>query len=272
MNGLEARIEQITSMAMQYMPKLLLACLVLIIGMWIANRIIARLGYLLDRSGISKEVQPFLISFFSVLIKMLVIFSVAGIVGIETTSFVAAIAAVGFAVGMALQGSLSNLASGVLILLLKPYKIGDFIEVGDEKGYVTEIQIMNTCLKTLDSKKVIIPNGLAINDMLKNSEQESTVRLEIFTFLPYNESFPAVKELLVDALLEIPKVLSDPLPFIGIEEYESHSIKLAIKPYCKVEDYEEVYYAVTEKIKSTLSHNNIKVAYSEGVELGPIGE
>ncbi len=264
--------EQIYSLIIQYAPKLILAIVVLIIGLRIVNQISRSAGKSMERSGLSGDIRPFLVNMVNVGLKLLLIFSVAGIVGIETTSFVAVLAAAGFAIGLALQGSLSNLASGVMILIFHPYRSGDLIEIDEQMGHVSEIQIFNTIITTLDNRTVIIPNSIAAGGIITNLSTRQYLRVDLNVTIPYGEDFPKVEGIILEAQRKTPKVLEDPAPLVGIETFDSHSIVLAVRPYAKTEDYWDVYFQANRNIKQALSENNIQVAYSEGVELGPIGK
>jgi small conductance mechanosensitive channel len=255
-----------------YAPKIVLAILILIIGFWVIRRIINLIEKALDRSGVGPEIKPFLGSLISVGLKVLLIFSVAGILGIETTSFVAVLAALGFAVGMALQGSLSNFAAGVMILIFRPYKVHDLVTIEGESGHVKAIQIFNTIIITLDNRTIIIPNSTAIGGIITNLSAQQTLRLDLKVTMPYAEDFPKVQTIILEAIKSTPKVLETPEPFVGIETFDSHSIVLTVRPYANTEDYWDVYFEANKNIKQALSNHNIQVAYSEGVELGPIGK
>ncbi len=271
MVDISTALNNLIDAAFQYAPRIVLAIVVLLIGFWIINNLTKTLGKTLDKSGIDQGIQPFLKSLLSVLLKVLLIFSVAGIVGIETTSFVAMIAAAGFAIGIALQGSLGNFAAGVMILIFKPYKVGDLIQVEEEEGYVKEIQIFNTILTTFDNKTIIIPNGMAIDGKITNLSTRQYLRLNLEVTMPYDEDFAKVEDIILTALKNTPKVLEDPAPFVGIKAFDSHSIILAVRPYALTDDYWFVYFEANKAVKRALGENNIKVAYSEGVEMGRIG-
>lgn len=266
-----AKVNDLTSLAVQYAPKLVGAVLVLLVGLRVVNYLSRMLQRAMEKSGVGPEIRPFLISIVSVLLKVLLIFSVAGIVGIETTSFVAMLAAAGFAIGIALQGSLENFAAGVLILIFKPYKVGDLIEVQDQMGHVLEVQIFNTVIKTLDNRTVIIPNRMANSDIITNLTALGKLRVEIEVSMPYSEDFDKVKGIILEALKETPGVLEAPVPTVGIQTFDSHSILLAVWPYALTEDYWSVKFEAARQIKAAMGRNGIKVAYSEGVELGEIG-
>ena len=272
MESAQIYLQDFLQVIMEYAPNFILAIVVLIIGFWAIGRITRLMTKAMVNSGVSEDLQPFLLSLSGTLLKVLLIFSVAGMVGIETTSFVAVLAAAGFAIGMALQGSLSNFAAGVMILIFKPYKTGDLIEVEDQMGHVQEIQIFNTVITTLDNRTVIIPNSTAIGGIITNLSSKGSLRVDLQVTMPYQEDFPKVREIILEAVKQTPKVLANPEPFVGIETFDSHNIVLAVRPYANTEDYWDVYFTTNENIKKALGDNGIKVAYSEGVELGPIGQ
>lgn len=253
-------------------PKFVGAILVLFIGFWIVGKLLSIIKTSFEKTSLSEEIKPFLISLISAVLKIAVVLFAAGILGVETSSFVAMLAAVGFAVGMALQGSLGHIAAGILILVFKPYKVGDFITVGDHKGFVTGVQIINTMLRTLDNETVIIPNGTAISDVIINStDEDGMTRLSIEVYMPYEEQYAKIHDIIKTALDSCKYVQKDPEPLIGIGTFDTHSIIVEVKPYALVEDYENAYFEATQAIKYAMGANGIKVAYSEGVELGPIG-
>jgi len=224
------------------------------------------------RTGFSATLRPFISSTANVLLKGTVLFIIASVIGADLTGLVAILAAAGFAIGMALQGSLGNFASGILILTLKPYKVGDWIQLDDKFGKVEEIGIFSTDVLTPGNKILIIPNSMVTESVVTNFSEKGRIRLELIVTMPYAESFPKVKQIIMDALLELPKVLKDPIPDIGIENFDSHSVQLLVRPYVLPADYWEVTFESNKAIKSAFSAHNIKVAYSEGVEMGAIGE
>lgn len=272
MEDFDKYLGQLTDMVIEYAPKLALALIVLLVGLRVINRLVDFVTGMMEKNGLSEDIRPFLSSIFGVALKLLLIFSVAGIIGIETTSFVAVLAAAGFAVGMALQGSLSNFASGVMILIFRPYKVSDLIEVEDNMGHVEEIQIFNTIITTLDNKTVIVPNSMAISGIITNLSTKKHLRVDLNVTMPYEEDFSKVEAIIMNAIKSTPKVLEDPAPFVGIETFDSHNIVLAVRPYATTEDYWDVYFETLRNVKKALGENNIKVAYSEGVELGKIGK
>ncbi len=269
---IQSKLQGLFEALLNWSPKLIGAIIVLVIGLWIVGKLIDIVKRSFDRTTLSPEIKPFLLSVISVGMKIAVILMAAGILGVETSSFVAMLAAVGFAVGMALQGSLGHIAAGILILIFKPYKVGDFITIGDHKGFVTGVQIINTMLRTLDNETVIIPNGAAISDVIINSsDEDGMIRLSINVYMPYEEEFDKIHSIIKDALDTCKHLQPEPAPQIGIGTFDTHSIVVDIRPYCLVEDYEIAYFEATKAVKLAFGKNNIKVAYSEGVELGSIG-
>ena len=226
----------------------------------------------LAKSSFSPEMISFLGSLVNISLKVLLVIVVAGIVGVDITALVGVLAAAGFAVGLALQGSLGNFAAGIVLLTLRPYKIGDWVEVAEKFGQIKEVQIFNTIIVTPGNKTHVIPNGQVVEGVITNFSTVGTIRLELNVTIPYAESFPKVKEMLMDAVLEVPGVLQDPEPEIGIETFDSHSIVVSVRPFVLPDDYWPVTFAVNEKIKTTFHEKGVQVAYSEGIELGEIGE
>ncbi len=272
LNDVSSASEMAIDYLYEYGPKILGAILMI----WIGLKIIARVEKLIvagfKKAGIDFAVIPFLTSMIVITAKIFLFLTAAGLVGFESSSLVAVLAAAGFAIGMALQGSLANFASGILILIFKPYKVGDLVDLGDDHGHVEEIQILNTMITTLDNKRVIIPNSIPISGAITNYSVKPNLRVDLSVYMPYAEEFDKIEKLLLDAVNTIPTVLDDPAPFVGIDEFDSHSIKLAIWIYCQPEHYWEVYFEGNRKIKEALGRAGVKVAYSEGVELGDIGK
>ncbi len=265
-------LSKITDLAVEYAPKIALAGVMLVVGFWLIKKIQIVITNMMTNSGLDENIQPFLKSILGAMMKIMLLFSVVGVLGVETSSFVAVLAAAGFAVGMALQGSLGNFAAGVMILIFKPYKVGDHVELQGEEGYVREVEIINTVIETLDGVTVIIPNSKAIEENIRNYTKIGSRRINLNIYMPYEESFPKVKQIIESTMKNTPGVLSSPAPEVGIESYDTHSVVLAMWPYCQTDDYWEVYFAVNQNVKKALNDHGIRVAYSEGVELGPIGD
>ena len=272
MENFDEKLQQVIDYIWVFGPKLIAAIAVLFIGLWLVKKVSRIIQYPLNKAQLGEGVTSFITSILNVVLKIAVILFAASIVGFQTSSLVAVIAAASFAVGLALQGSLSNFAAGILVMVFKPYKTGDWIEVKEKFGKVEEIQIFNTILATPGNKTLIIPNGQIIDDVVTNYSEKGVIRLELNVYMPYAESFPKVKALIMEVLKNNSKVLNDPAPEVGIETYDSHSIQLAVRPYALPDDYWDVLFECHEEIKKAFHDAKIKVAYSEGVELGDIGD
>jgi len=250
-------VEQLIAWA----PKLVGAILVLIIGLWIIGGLTKVIQKAMRRSGFDEGTIPFLSSLFNVIMKVMLVLTIAGMVGVETTSFVALIGMAGLAIGMALQGTLGHFASGVMILLFKPYKVGDLIDLQGQLGHVEEIQVFNTVIKTLDNKRVIIPNGTATSGLITNLSSHPFLRVDLNVAMPYEEDFDKVQGIIMEAINKTPKVLRDPAPYVEIEAFNEHNILLAVRPHSTVDDYWDVYFGTYKNVKAALGKAGIKVAY-----------
>ena len=255
-----------------FAPKFLLAAVIAWVGIKIIKKItnLVKLG--LDKSGFSSNFAPFIISVTDIILKISLIFIIASILGADLTGFIAILAAAGFAIGMALQGSLGNFASGILVLSFKPYKTDDWIKINDNFGQVEEIGIFNTKIITRDHNTLIVPNSIVTDSILTNYSLIGTRRVEVLIPMPYSESFPRVKKLINEALFEIDSILKDPLPIIEINNYDTHSVMIAVRPYANPNDYWKAVRDTKAIIKKVFHENEIKIAYIEGYMMGEIGE
>ena len=256
-------IDTAIELSMTEGPKLILAIIVLLIGL----RIISAFNKLLSKGFEKGNMDPTLRSFTRGLLewglKLLLFISVASMVGIETTSFVAVLGAAGLAVGMSLQGTLSNFAGGVLILALRPYKVGDWIDCQGEFGGVQEIGIFNTILVTIDSKTVIIPNGAIMNGNITNVSVKGLIRVHLKLGISYDSDLKKAKEILLNVMNEDNDVLSDPEPFVGVEELGDSAINLALFAHCKPEKYWEIYFRILENSKLALDKAEITIPFPQ---------
>lgn len=254
-----------------FLPSVLAAIAVLVIGFWVANKADDVLERALERSALSPELTSFFGSALTISIKVFVVLTAAGMLGFETASLIAVLAAAGFAVGFALQGSLSNFAAGILILAFRPFRVGEWIGVGEAFGRVESIQILNTIIVSPGKKTLIIPNAEIVGQVVTNYSARGVIRLELRVPMGYASSWPEVEALLRGVLAEAPYVLDEPAPELGIEDYDSHNIVVAVRPYVEPDDYWPATFEVNRRVKAALHEAGVPMAYSEGVELGPIG-
>ena len=241
-------------------PKIVAGIIVLIIGFWIANLLSKIIGRSLTRSGLDQDLIPFLKSMFSVLFKVLVVITAAGVVGIEITAFAALLAGAGLAIGAAMSGTLSHFAAGVMVLIFKPYKVGDLVDLQGTVGHVEEIQVFNTIIKSLDNKKVIMPNGIATSGIMTNLSANGKLRVDLNVAMPYEEDFDKIKGIISKALNKVEDRLPD-TPTIEIEKFDENNILLAVRPYANAETYWDVYFNSYKEIKKAFGEANIEVAY-----------
>lgn len=271
MDNLDKYIDLMKDGLINYTPKIILALIILWLGFKLIKKIEKLVDSSLSRMNISDTMRPFLNSMLSTVLKITLLLVAVSIIGVELSGLVTIVAAMGFAIGMSLQGSLGNFASGILILFLKPFKVNDWIQVDDKFGNVSEIGIFSTQMITPGNKTLIVPNSKITDDVVTNFSSKGVVRLELNVHIPYNQDFPKVKEIILKELANIDTVLKDHAPEIGIETFDSHSIELAVRPFVVPENFWEATFQVNEAIKKAFNVNNIKVAYSEGIELGDIG-
>jgi small conductance mechanosensitive channel len=250
-----------------YLPKVAAAVITLLVGWWLIGRINRWLNKLLTNKTVDISLVPFLSSMTNATLKVLLLVSVASMVGIETTSFVAVLGAASLAVGLALQGSLANFAGGVLILLFKPFKVGDLIESDGVLGVVQSITVLNTILATPADNTAILPNGQVANNKVLNYTKENNRRVDLTVGVGYGEDIEKAKKVLLEAMKNVPNVLESPAPVVGILSFGDSSVDLTVRPYAKSTEYWNVYFAANEAIKKALDENNIEIPYPHQVEI-----
>jgi len=264
---IENLMSKLMDFATEYGIKIIGAIVIWIIGSWIIKKIIKSVRLLMIKKDYDESLQKFLSNFIGWILKILLILTILSQLGIETTSFAAILAAAGLAVGLALQGSLSNFAGGVLIMIFKPIKIGDLIEAQGEIGVVKEIEIFTTKLVGLSNKEIIIPNGTLSNGTIVNYTTEGTRRVDLVFGVGYDSDIKKTKEVLMNVLTSHPLVLQDPEPTVNVKELADSSINFAVRPYCKTEDYWTVFFDVTENTKEALDATGIEIPYPHHVEI-----
>lgn len=251
-------------MVLQYGSKVLLAVLVLLVGWWLINRLTSRVGALLALRHVDLALQGFISSITNIILKILLIVSVASMIGVETTSFVAAIGAAGLAIGLALQGSLANFAGGVLILLFRPFRIGDWIEAQGVSGTVDGIQIFHTVLRTGDNKTVIIPNGNLSNGIITNTNRQPTRKVVFDVGVDYDADLQKARQVMLD-LANDPRVLEDPAPQAVVSSLGDSSITVSLRLWTKTSDYWDVMFMLNAEARDRLRAENIDIPFPQRV-------
>ena len=247
--------------------KVVLAVVILIIGLWLAKKIVKISQKLMGKRGIDETLQKFLGDLIGWILKILVFITAISQVGVETTSFVAIIGAAGLAVGLALQGSLANFAGGALIMIFKPFKVGDLIEAQGEIGVVKEIQIFVTKMISPGNKLVIVPNGTLSNGNIKNYTELGLLRVDLTFGVSYDADIKKTKEVLMEVLTSNKKVLLDPAPSVNVSELADSSVNFAVRPWATPADYWDVYFATIEATKYALDKAGIEIPYPHQVEI-----
>jgi small conductance mechanosensitive channel len=263
MHNTEYYIGLIKDLIFDHSTKILAALFILIIGFWIIRRINYVVKKIMDKRDLDEGLKYFLQTLIRIALKILLIFTVLHQAGINTTSFIAALGAAGLAIGLALQGSLSNFAGGALILFFKPFKIGDFIEAQGEKGDVKEIQIFVTKLLRPDGKLAIIPNGTLANGNIINYTQEGSVRIDIKIGIDYKADIQKARKVLLEVMENHPLVLQEPTPIVGVSELGESSVHLIVRCWCLPDDYWKVHFDVTEQSKEVLQKAKINIPFPQ---------
>lgn len=244
-------------------PNLLLALVVLIIGFWVIKLVTKGVKKGMDKAKIEESLKRFLLSLISIALKALLLISVASMLGIATTSFVAVLGAAGLAVGLSLQGSLSNFAGGVLIILFKPFKVGDVIDAQGHIGSVDSIQVFNTVLKTPDNKTIIIPNGSLSNGSITNYTMEDRRRVDMTFGIGYGDDLKKAKQVLLDLIKADKRILEDPEPFVAVSELADSSVNFVIRVWAKTSDYWGIYFDMLENVKLEFDKQGISIPFPQ---------
>ncbi len=255
--------ETLVKYASLYIPKVLLAIIVLIVGWLLIKKILKLTDKAFEKREVEATIRSFFRAIINVVLKILLILSVIAMVGIETTSFVAVLAAASFSVGLALQGSLSNFAGGVLILIFKPFKTGDYIDAQGYSGSVKNIQIFNTILKTPDNKTISVPNGFLSNSPIINYTTEPKRRLDLVFGIGYEDDIEKAKSLIEKVAKEDDRIDAEPAPLIAVGELGGSSINIYSRFWCYGSEYWNIFFEIQEKIKKTFDENGISIPFPQ---------
>ena len=263
MENLEGILTTGYDLAIKYGLKLLLAVVTLIIGLWIIKAVMKTIGRTMEKRDVDATLRQFLGSLLSMLLKIMLIISVISMLGVEMTSFVAILAAAGLAVGMALSGTLQNFAGGAMIVLFKPFKVGDFIDAQGFTGTVKEIQIFNTILKTPDNKTIIIPNGGLSTSAMTNFSTEPQRRVD-FTFgIGYGDDIDKAKKVIEGLIAADARILKDPEPFVAVSELADSSVNFVVRVWVNAADYWAVFFDMTENVKKAFDKEGISIPFPQ---------
>lgn len=263
MENFEFSTDILMNFAMEYGPSLLKAIAVLVLGLWLVKIIVGVVKRVLGKSNVDPSLKGFLGSIISILLKVLVYITALGMLGVQMTSFIAILGAAGLAVGLALQGSLSNFAGGVLILFFKPFKVGDFIERGSESGTVEKIDILYTVLNTPDNQTIVIPNGQLANSPVTNYSNKETRRVRFSVGIGYGDDVAKAREVILKVLHDDQRTLETPEPIVVLTELADSSLNLSARAWTKSEDYWAYFWENLENIKTALDEEGVEIPYPQ---------
>jgi small conductance mechanosensitive channel len=246
-----------------YGLKIIAAILIFIIGRWLAKMIKNLIVKVMQKGKVDETLISFVGHLTYIALLTIIVIAALNQIGVQTTSFVAIIGAAGLAVGLALQGSLANFAAGVLMIVFRPFKVGDYIEAGGTAGCVSEIQIFNTILTTPDNKVIIVPNAKITGDNIVNYSTKHTRRMDLVFGVGYGDDLQKVKDILNDILQNEPRVLKSPEPMVGVLELADSSVNFAVRPWVKSADYWPLFFDLKEAIKKRFDAEGISIPFPQ---------
>ncbi|MCF8218932.1 MAG: mechanosensitive ion channel [Bacteroidales bacterium] len=261
LNGIS---DSVLDAILTYGPKLLLAIITLLVGLWLIRFFSKGLRKTFEKREIEASLSKFLVSLINVTLKILLIISVVGMVGVQMTSFIALLGAAGLAFGMALSGTLQNFAGGVVIILIKPFKVGEFIEAQGHMGTVEEIQIFNTILKTPANQVIFIPNGGLSSSSVVNYSREDTRRMDLTFGISYSDDIDLARKILDDIIKDDDRILDKPAePMIAVKELNDSSVDMMVRLWLKNDDYWDFYWGIREKVKKAFDEKGISIPFPQ---------
>ena len=256
-------IDTITELVTQWGLKVIGALVLFIVGMWVAKAIRSSLRKALGRSEMDPTLIPFLSGIIYYIVLAVLITAVLGLFGIETTSLIAVLGAAGFAVGLAMQGTLSNFSAGVMLLIFRPFKIGDFIDAGGVAGSVHEIGIFSTTLNTADNVRIILPNSSVYGTTIKNFATNDNRRNDMVIGISYEDNISVAVDTIIGILKADRRVLADPEPLVAVAELADSSVNLNVRPWCRKEDYWPLRADLHREIKEKLEAAGCSIPFPQ---------
>ncbi|MCM0244837.1 mechanosensitive ion channel family protein [Bacteroides fragilis] len=255
--------QQLIDSGIQAGGHILKAVIVFLVGRFLIRMLNRLVGRLMDKRNVDISIKTFVKSLVNILLTVLLIISVVGALGVETTSFAALLASAGVAVGMALSGNLQNFAGGLVILLFKPYKVGDWIDAQNVSGTVKEIQIFHTILTTADNKLIYVPNGALSSGVVTNYSNQTTRRVEWIVGVDYGEDYNKVEKVVREVLAADKRILDDPAPFIALHALDASSVNVVARVWVNSADYWGVYFDINKAIYATFNEQGINFPFPQ---------
>ncbi|WP_224488602.1 mechanosensitive ion channel family protein [Robertkochia flava] len=250
-----------------YGPKIIGAILIWIIGSWLIARLVRVAKRIMEKRDYEISLSKFLLNFLKYGLRIFLVIVVLGTLGVSTASFAAVIAAAGLAIGLALQGSLSNFAGGILLMIFKPVRVGDLIEAQGELGVVEEIQIFNTILNSPENKTIVIPNGALSNGNIVNYTKKGKLRVDLVIGVDYGSDLQRTREVLLEAINSHPKTLKEPAPTVAVSELADSSVNFVVRPWADSGDYWDVRFGCLERCKDALDAAGIEIPFPHRVQI-----
>lgn len=260
---MEEMLDKIYQLLTVYGLKVLAAIAIFIIGRWVAKGVRRLVERIMTKGNVDSTLVTFTSNMAYIGLLAFIVIAALGQLGIQTTSFIAILGAAGLAVGLALQGSLSNFAAGFLLIIFRPFKVGDLIEAAGVFGVVEAIQIFTTQLKTADNKTVIVPNAKLTDDNIVNWTVKGTRRVDMVFGIGYDDDIDKARSLMADIIAEDGRILKTPAPQISVSELADSSVNFVVRPWVKVEDYWGVHFDLTEKIKKAFDANGVSIPFPQ---------
>lgn len=260
---IEAILQRIYEYLAQYGFKVIGALIIFLIGRWLAKIVSRWIEAALIKSRVDKTLAKFVKNLSQIVLLVFVVMAALAPLGVETTQFAVVVGAAGLAIGLALQGSLANFASGFLMIIFRPFKVGDFIEAAGVKGKVKEIQIFNTIINTPDNIRVIIPNAQLTGGNILNYTINGTRRVDLVVGISYEDDLKKAKQIIEEVLAGDDRVLKDPSPTIAVSELGDSSVNFVVRPWVNSADYWDTYFDLTAKIKLALDENDITIPFPQ---------
>ena len=256
-------MEKIQEFAALYGLKIIGAVIIFVVGRWVAKLLRHMVRRLMEKSKVDPTLVTFVSNLTYVVLLVFVIVAALGCLEVQTASFIAVIGAAGLAIGLAMQGSLANFAAGVLLIIFKPFKVGDFVELAGVIGTVEEIQIFVTQIKTPDNKTVIIPNAKLTGDNITNYTAKGTRRVDMVVGISYDSDIPKAKQVIMDILSADERVLEDPAPNVAVVDLADSSVNLVVRPWTAADKYWDVYFGTMEAVKLRLDAEGITIPFPQ---------
>jgi small conductance mechanosensitive channel len=256
-------LQGLIDLAVYWGIKIAGAVLIFIIGKWIAGKLTQFFGKLMERSEVDETLATFLKKLIYIGLLILVIIAALGTLGVQTTSFVAILGAATLAIGLALQSNLANFGAGAVLMIFRPFKVGDFVEAGGATGVVEEIGIFHTKMRTGDNREVIVPNSNIVGGNIINYSAKDTRRIDLVIGVSYEDDLKKVKEELWNILNSDERILKEPAPIVAVSELADSSVNFVVRPWVKASDYWPVYFDLLERIKTRFDEVGITIPYPQ---------